>query len=148
MKWYVLALAFGAVIVTVLSYLTAYHNASRLADGSISHYWVAVDVCHLIANASLFLIGSAFFVGLTVIVREAEPRPLALAPVVGLLVIAAITATAAVVSWYGSLSTTEMTVYGGGLYIVRDVAMNLGVGVGLAAVLYLIRSRWAEGRQQ
>lgn len=138
-RCYITVLLGGLLFLMGTAYVDAYKRYQELA-GDLSYTWIhevaILTICEAIASAAFMLLGLTFIIGLTVSILDSGPSYLTLSPVVLILVIATITTGASVaLEWY-NVSTGH---YSGTIWVAtilaRTVAIHLGIGLGLGAIL-------------
>ena len=140
LKWYAITLAVGLVLLVALVYLaqyTRYASGNGLAGAFSWHHEAALyDVAEAIHAVALALLALTFIAGLASVLRDPLRGPYTLSPVVLVLTVATLGFTASLLSWYGVVSTNDVSGFYG--VPVRELAIYLGSGVGLGAALFVI----------
>ena len=141
-KWYALGLGGLLILTTALAYITKIRHYRQLGDPPFGMSWVhqgaALDVSDLISGWYLPLIGLTFLVGLVAALREHKPSAFSLAPVVLVLVVGAFATFSAIASWYGVVSSSDISPSFAATVALREASRGLGSSVLLGGVLFAV----------
>ncbi len=142
LKWYSIALAVSALILTGLLYVPAYRLYLQRAPADASMMWVhnaaLVELSSILSWASFALLGLTFFVGLAAVIRASDLSALSLAPALLVFAVGAVVSVAEVVSWYVGTSVSDSSVYSAASWLFRQLGLLLGFTLVLGGALFLV----------
>ena len=102
------------------------------------HERAALEVSDLVSAWYLPLIGLTFLVGLAAALREREPSAYSLSPVVLVLVVGAFATFTAIASWYGVVSSNDISPSFAASVALQETICGLGFSVLLGGVLFAV----------